>query len=360
MSSTAEIEKRSIIGYNTTTVNFGTDESKTYQIPLLDVTQKVSLTFGKYEVTLPEVTNNLTGETLFNTQTVTVTVPAKVETQNLTPDFTPQISEINIQNPGLPTKPQLEDFETVEEYEEAMEQYAKDLEAYYNAVATYKAAQKAQELIQTGEQKSLEIEQIAVNAVNKIMNAYLVNGISKLKTVFQSKMEELNDKKEYYEDLVTNLQQQLEEAQATGDETQVQILEEKISAYTEAVEEITEATAGLGEEAIEFSQEMVEGFKKDMESLIEEFTREAEKNRELAESRLARAEELAASGTYNADYYIALGEGILYDAIASGFEQGAEIATAVLESYVDVDVTANPDVAASLDSVDVSNVDINI
>jgi hypothetical protein len=50
----------------------------------------------------------------------------------------------------------------------------------------------------------------------------------------------------------------------------------------------------------------------------------------------------------------------MYDETASGFEQGAKIATAVLESYISVDATVNVDAAEALDSVDVADVNISI
>jgi len=73
------------------------------------------------------------------------------------------------------------------------------------------------------------------------------------------------------------------------------------------------------------------------------------------EGLLAQAESLT-----GADYYKALGKGLYSVELAEGYARGAEIATAVLETYVDIDVSVNPDVAASLDSVDISSVNVSI
>jgi hypothetical protein len=350
----ATIEKRSVVGYDTINVNFG-DTHETYQIPHLDVTEKVSLTWGKYEVELPDVVNNLTGEQKFEATKVVVTVPASVSVENLTPEFTPSVEDFNIEKPEMPQEPNPDDYATPEEYEAALNEYAQKLENYYNAVATYESAKAAVDMIKTGREQSLEIEKAAIDAVNSIVKGYLVDAISALKTSFQANMKSINEQKAEYEQIVNNLKEQLAN---TTDEEQKQILQEQIDAYQKAVEELAQANADLGREAVEFSKEMVEEFKEAMEDLIKEFSREAEKNKELAASSLAKAQALA--DVKNADFYVAYGEAILYDALASGFEQGAKIATAVLESYISVDATVNADAAEALDSVDVAEVNISI
>jgi molecular chaperone GrpE (heat shock protein) len=353
----ATIEKRAVVGYDTINVNFG-DTHETYQIPQLDVTEKVNLTWGKYEVDLPDVVNNLTGEQKFEATKVVVTVPASVSVENLTPEFTPSVEDFNIQKPEMPVQPNRADYSSDEEYKAAVEKYVSELKEYYNAVATYQGAQAAAKMIKEGQEVSLKVEKAAIDAVNKILKGYLVDAISHLKTDFQKGMNDLNNQKEQYENLVTSLQQQLEEAKAAGDTNKVQILQAQIDAYSKAVEKIADATANLGNKAIEFSKQMVEGFKNTMKSLIDTFTSKAAEFKSKAESAMAAAEQLA--DAKNVDYYVNYGKAILYDEVASGFEQGAKIATAVLESYISVDATVNVDAAEALDSVDVADVNISI
>jgi len=350
----ATIEKRAVVGYDTVNINFG-DKHETYQIPQLDVTQRVSLTWGKYEVVLPDVVNNLTGEKKFSSTKVTVTVPSAVSVENLTPRFTAEVKNFNIEKPEKPTEPRPEDYATPEEYEAAVEEYSKKLEEYYNAVATYQAAQAAVDMMKTGEQQSLEIERAAIEAVNSIIKGYLIDAISNLKTSFQASMEDINKQKAEYEQLVNKLKQQLAN---TTDETQREAIQEEIRAYEEAVEELAEANADLGRQAVEFAKEMVEEFKDAIREIINDFSSEAKAYRAEAQRYLSQARSL--EGEKNADYYIAYGQAVLYDALASGFEQGAKIATAVLESYISVDVSENPEVADALESVDVANVNVSI
>jgi hypothetical protein len=353
----ATIEKRSVVGYDTINVNFG-DTHETYQIPHLDVTQKVNLTWGKYEVELPDVVNNLTGEQKFEATKVVVTVPASVSVENLTPEFTPSVEDFNIQKPEMPVQPNRADYESDEEFKAAMQKYVSDLKEYYKAVAAYKGAQAAANMIKKGQEVSLKVEKAAIDAVNKILKGYLVDAISHLKTDFQKGMKDLNAKKLQFEEKVASLKQQLEEAQKSGDTTKIKILEAQIDAYSKAVEKIANANAQLGSKAIEFSKQMVEGFKNTMKSLIDTFTSKAAEFKSKAESAMAAAEQLA--DVKNVDYYVNYGKAILYDEVASGFEQGARIATAVLESYINVDATINVDAAEALDNVDVANVNISI
>jgi len=347
----ATIEKRAVVGYDTVNINFG-DKHETYQIPQLDVTH---LTWGKYEVVLPDVVNNLTGEKKFSSTKVTVTVPSAVSVENVTPRFTAEVKNFNIEKPEKPKEPKPEDYATPEEYEAAMEEYSKKLEEYYNAVATYQAAQAAVDMMKTGEQQSLEIEKAAIDAVNSIVKGYLIDAISNLKTSFQANMEDINKQKAEYEQLVNKLRQQLAN---TTDETQREAIQEEIKAYEEAVEELAKANADLGKQAVEFAKEMVKEFKDAIKDIINDFSSQAKEYRAEARNYLSQAQSL--EGEKNADYYIAYGQAVLYDALASGFEQGAKIATAVLESYISVDVSENPEVADALESVDVANVNVSI
>lgn len=356
VQNVATIEKRAVVGYNQTTVTFGS-ESQTFQLPQLDVVQKADIEFGKLSVLLPAVKNDLTNETAFNQTLVQVTVPKEVIHENITPNFTPEISQINIPRPEKPTKPNREDFASDQEYAQALEQYAKDLENYKIAEATYKVANKSQEWIAKGAEISLKVEKAAINAVNKIIDGYLVKGLSKLQTTFKAKMDELNDKKAHFEQLVQNLQSQLA---STTDPTQRQILQEKISAYSNAVKELTEANANLGKEAISFAKEMIDGFKKDMQDLLSEFRSGYEKNNSSALSYSSQAQSLLSSGVQDYRYYEAAGQAVLYDEIASGFKVGEQVIEAVLDTFNNVDISANPDIADALPDVDISQVNIQI
>ena len=107
--------------------------------------------------------------------------------------------------------------------------------------------------------------------------------------------------------------------------------------------------------AVDITAKTVDKFESTLEKLVTKYTAKAESLRAKGESLLAQAENLS-----GANYYKALGKGLYSVELAEGYARGAEIATAVLETYVDIDVSANPDVAASLDSVDISSVNVSI
>jgi len=65
-------------------------------------------------------------------------------------------------------------------------------------------------------------------------------------------------------------------------------------------------------------------------------------------------------GLTGADKYKALGKGLYAVEQAEGYSRGAEIATAVLDIYIGIDATVSPDIAESLDNVDISNVNVSI
>jgi hypothetical protein len=385
------MEKRQIIGYSTKTVTFGDEASATFQIPVLDITQKVELTFGKYERLMP------------NGTTVIATVPATVESQEVSPTAQPTTETINIENPGKPVKPNKEDFVDPttgeldrEAYEAAKAEYKEALAAYKTALKTYKAAVKAVKLEAKGQVKSLKVEEKAIKAVNKAL-AKLVKGEQKADK-YVTKAEVSLEKATNYRTLAEELRAEANERATAllGENWTMDDLEAKLvkpdktdfidpetgeldrEAYNAAKAEYKEAKAIAKlfkkadkydikadkleakaelyqQKALDVTAKTVDKFKTSLESLIAKYTGKAESLRATGEGLLAQAESLT-----GAEHYKALGKGLYSVELAEGYSRGAEIATAVLETYTDIDVTANPDVAASLDSVDISNVNVSI
>ena len=117
-----------------------------------------------------------------------------------------------------------------------------------------------------------------------------------------------------------------------------------------------EARAELYQEkAVEVTAKAIDRFKSVLEDLVSKYESRAKSLRASGEGLLTRA-----GGLTGADYYKAGGRGLYEVELAEGYERGAEIATAVLETYMNVDVSVTPEVAASLDSVDISNVNVSI
>jgi len=377
-----KLEKRSIIGYSTKTITFGDEASTTLQIPVLDITEKVSLNFGKYEKLMP------------NGETVIATVPAAVESQSLAPTARPITETINIENPGKPVKPNKADFIDPqtgkldkEAYKAAKAQYKEALRAYKAAKKTYKAAVKAAKLEAKGQVKSLKVEQKAIKKVNKALSK-LMKGekkADKYVTKAEVSLEKATTYRARAEELRNEANRRLQEKSWTMDDLNNILANKPVKSdysskedYAAAKAEYKEAKAiaklfrkadkydlkadkleGKAElyeqKAISITEKTVDRFKTTLESLIAKYTGKADNLRATGEGLLSRAENLT-----GVDYYKALGKGLYSVELAEGYARGAEIATAVLETYVDMDVNANPDVAASLESVDISNVNVSI
>ncbi len=391
VQTSVDIEKRSIIDYSTKTITFGDEASTTVQIPVLDITQKVNLHFGKYERLMPNGTS------------VIATVPASVESQEVNPTAEITTETINIENPGKPVKPNKADFinpETGEldkaAYEAAKAEYKEALAAYKTAKKTYKAAVKAVKLEAKGQVKSLKIEQKAIKTVNKAL-AKLVKGEQKADK-YVTKAEVTLDKADNYRSLAEQLRAEANERATAllGENWTMEDLEAKLvkpdkadfidpetgeldkDAYNAAKAEYKEAKAIAKlfkkadkydlkadkletkaelyqQKALDVTAKTVDKFKSTLESLIAKYTGKAESLKATGEGLLAQAQSLT-----GADYYKALGKGLYSTELAEGYARGAEIATAVLETYVDIDVSVNPDVAASLENVDISNINVSI
>jgi hypothetical protein len=386
----AEIEKRSIIGYSTKTIRFGDTASTTVKIPVLDITQKVNLNFGKYERLMP------------NGTTVIATVPATVESQGVSPTAQPTTETINIENPGKPVKPNKADFINPETgkldkaaYNAAKAEYKKALASYKTALKTYKAAVKAAKLEAKGEKKSLKIEQKAIKNVKKAL-AKLIKGEKKV-SKYATKAEVSLEKATNYRSRAEQLRAEANERATTllGNNWTMDDLKEALvkpkksdfkdetgafdkEAYKAAVARYKEAKAIYKlfkkadkyevkatkletkaeiyqKKAVDISAKTVDKFESTLEKLVNKYTAKAESLRAKGESLLAQAENLT-----GINYYKAVGKGLYSVELAEGYSRGAEIATAVLETYTDIDVTANPGVAESLENVDISNVNVSI
>jgi tetratricopeptide (TPR) repeat protein len=386
-----ELEKRAIIGYSTKTVKFGDQTYSTFQVPVLDVTQKVNLKFGKYERLMP------------NGEKITVTVPESVEEVGVTPTAQPTTETINIENPGKPERPNRKDYIDPntgkldrEAYAEAMAKYKEDLAAYRTALKTYRSAVKAVRLEARGEWKSLQVEQRAIKTVNRALSK-LVKGeqradkyVARAELTLQraedyrNKAEELRSEANEratallgegwtMDDLKAKLEkpnksdfidpetgkvdrEAYNKAMAEYKEARaIDKLFSKADKYELRAERLEERAGDYQKRALELSEKTVESFKTALEKLASEYKGRGESLRTSGEGLLSQAEKLE-----GAKYYEALGKGEYEAELAEGYERGAEIATAVLETYVNVDVTSNPDVADSLESVDISNININI
>ncbi|RUM42144.1 MAG: hypothetical protein DSY34_02485 [Desulfurobacterium sp.] len=338
-----------------------------------------------------------------NGETVIATVPAAVESQEVAPTAEPITETINIENPGKPVKPDKADFidpETgeldKEAYNAAVAEYKEALAAYKTALKEYKAAVKAVKYEAKGQTKSLKVEEKAIKTVNKAL-AKLVKGEQKADK-YVTKAEVSLEKAANYRTLAEELRAEANERATAllGEDWTMEDLEAKLvkpdkadfidpetgeldkEAYDAAVAEYKEAKAIAKlfkkadkydvkadkleakaelyqQKALEVTAKTVDKFKSTLESLIAKYTGKAESLKATGEGLLAQAENLT-----GADYYKALGKGLYSVELAEGYARGAEIATAVLETYVDIDVSVNPDVAASLESVDISNVNVSI
>jgi len=390
-SPTAEIEKRSIIGYSTKTITFGDERATKVQIPVLDVTEKINIRFGKYERLMP------------NGKKIVVTVPAAVESKEVTPTEKPTTESINIENPGKPERPNKSDYIDPktgeldrEAYAAAKTKYREALKAYKTALKTYKAAVKAAKLEAKGEVKSLKVEEKAIKVVNKALTRLVKSEQRADKYVARAEitLEKANNYRSLAEKLRTEAEERAEALLGkdwTMEELKAKLVKPNKSdyidpetgkldkdAYASAVAEYKEARAIAKlfkkadkyalradrleakaelyqQKALDISAKSVDKLKATLRNLVSRYSSRAESLKATGEALLKQAESLE-----GADYYKALGKGKYSVELAEGYGRGAEIATAVLETYVNVDVSVNPDVADSLESVDISNLSVNI
>jgi len=390
-SPTAEIEKRSIIGYSTKTITFGDERATKVQIPVLDVTKKINIRFGKYERLMP------------NGKKIVVTVPAAVEFKEVTPTEKPTTESINIENPGKPERPNKSDYIDPktgeldrEAYAAAKTKYREALRAYKTALKTYKAAVKAAKLEAKGEVKSLKVEEKAIKMVNKALTRLVKSEQRADKYVARAEitLEKANNYRSLAEKLRTEAEERAEALLGkdwTMEELKAKLVKPNKSdyidpetgkldkdAYASAVAEYKEARAIAKlfkkadkyalradrleakaelyqQKALDISAKSVDKLKATLRNLVSRYSSRAESLKATGEALLKQAESLE-----GADYYKALGKGKYSVELAEGYERGAEIATAVLETYVNIDVSVNPDVADSLESVDISSVNVSI
>ncbi len=381
--ATASLEKRAIIGYSMKTVTFGDEKLATFQIPVLDIVEKVELTFGKYERAMP------------NGKTLLVTVPATVESQSTAPTVQPITETIEITNPGKPVRPKKSEFIDAngkldrEAYRVAMKKYREDLATYKAALKEYKAAVRAAKLEAKGQTKSLRVEKKAIRLVNRALTK-LIRGERKADryiTKAEITLQKAADYRKHAEELKAEADKRA--AALLGEGWTMEDLKAKLvkpkkgdfadkEAYRAALAEYKEAKAIAKllkkadkyeikadklearaelyqQKALEVTDKSVDKFKSTLGSLIARYTAKADSLKVAGEKLLTQAQNLN-----EADYYKALGKGIYDVELAEGYARGAEIATAVLETYVNVDVSINPEVATSLDSVDISNVNVSI
>ena len=386
----ALIAKRSLIGNSVKTIIFG-DTSVTVNVPVLDTTELVNLNFGKYERLMPNGTKLI------------VTAPLGAISKTVAPTEETVTESIEIVDPGKPVRPNKADFidpETgeldKEAYNAAKVEYRKALATYKAALKEYKAAVKAVKLEAKGQTKSLKVEEKAIKTVNRALTK-LVKGEQKADK-YVTKAEVSLGKAANYRTLAKELRAEANERATAllGEGWTMEDLEAKLikpnkadfidpktgefdkDAYNAAKAEYKEAKAIAKlfkkadkydlkadklevkaelyqQKALDITAKTVDRFKSTLESLIAKYTGKAESLKATGEALLKQAESLE-----GADYYKALGKGKYSVELAEGYERGAEIATAVLETYVNVDVSVNPDVADSLESVDISNLSVNI
>jgi len=386
----AIIAKRSIIGNSIKTITFG-DTSVTVKVPVLDTTELVELKFGKYERLMPNGTKLI------------ATVPLDTVSKMVTPTEKTVTESINIVDPGKPVKPKKADFIDPktgrldkEAYSAAKAEYKKALAAYKAARKEYKVAVKAVKLEVKGQHKSLKVENKAIKAVNKAL-AKLVKSERKADK-YVTKAEYSLEKVAGYRRLAERLRAEANERAIAllGEDWTMEDLKAKLvkpkkkdfidpetgkldrDAYNVAKREYKEAKAIAKlfkkadkyelkadrlemkaelyqEKALKVAAKAVDRFKSTLDSLITKYTGKAESLKTAGEKFLAQAESLT-----GADYYKALGKGLYYTELAEGYARGAEIATAVLETYLNVDVTESPEVADALEGVDILSVNVSI
>jgi len=392
-AGTAIIEKRGIVGYDTKTITFG-DKTTTFNIPVLDISSAVSLNFGKYERVMP------------NGQTVLATVPASVSGaaagESVDGKYYELLSDnIAIEDPGKPVKPDKADFinpETGEldkdAYNAAVAEYKEALAAYKTAAKTYKSAVKAAKLVNKGQAKSLKIEQKAIKTVNKAL-AKLVKGEKKADkyiTKAEVSLEKAANYREKAQQLRDELNKTLEAkgwtmddvneilankpnkadfidpatgeldkeaydaAKATYKEAKaIAKLAKKADKYDVKADKLEAKAEAYQQKALDITAKTAEKFKTTLEKLISKYASKADSLGAAGESLVEKAQ-----GLEGADMYKALGKGIYNLELSEGYARGAEIATAVLDAFVSVDASVTPDVAASLESVDISSVNVSI
>ena len=389
MGKEAIIAKRSMVGNSVRTIKFG-NKAVTIFIPVLDTTEIVDLTFGKYQRLMPKGVE------------LTATVPLSAIPKAVSPSKRPIAETIEIVNPGKPVRPNRLNFVDPatgkldkKAYRAAMASYKKALAAYKAALKEYKAAVKAAKLEAKGQVKSLRVEQKAIKVVNKAL-AKLVKGEQKADR-YITKAELSLQRAAEFRRLAGELRAKASERAKNllGENWTMEALKAKLvrpnksdfmdptgkldkGAYKAAMAVYKEARAivklfakadkyelkaGRLEEraelyqrrAVELTERTVERFKSTLESLVSNYTARAKSLKASGEGLLARAQ-----GLSGVEYYRAEGRGVYELELAEGYARGAEIATAVLESYLSVDVTVSPEVANSLDSVDISNVNVSI
>ena len=383
---TAVIQERGIIGYDTKTITFG-DQKATFNIPVLDLTNAVTLNFGKYERVMP------------NGQTILATVPASVSGSGVSGSVDGKYYElladnIAIEDPGKPVKPNKADFinpETgeldKEAYSAAVAQYKEALAEYKTAAKTYKAAVKAAKLVDKGQKKSLKVEQKAIKTVNKAL-AKLVKGEKKADK-YITKAEVSLEKAANYREQAQQLRKEANEAlRAKGwtinnlnnilankpvksnysskeeyaaakaeykEAKAIAKLFKKADKYDLKADKLEAKAERYQQKAISITAKTVDKFKTTLEKLIDKYSSKADNLRATGEGLLEQTQNLT-----GVDYYKALGKGVYKEELAEGYARGAEIATAVLDAFVSVDVSVNPGVAESLSSVDISSVNVSI
>jgi len=383
---TAVIQERGIIGYDTKTITFG-DKQTTFNIPVLDLTNTVTLNFGKYEKVMPDG------------QTVLATVPASVNVSGAGESVDGQYynllaDNIAIEDPGKPVKPNKADFinpETgeldKEAYSAAVAQYKEALAEYKTAAKTYKAAVKAAKLVDKGQKKSLKVEQKAIKTVNKAL-AKLVKGEKKADK-YITKAEVSLEKAANYREQAQQLRKEANEAlRAKGwtinnlnnilankpvksnysskeeyaaakaeykEAKAIAKLFKKADKYDLKADKLEAKAERYQQKAISITAKTVDKFKTTLEKLIDKYSSKADNLRATGEGLLEQTQNLT-----GVDYYKALGKGVYKEELAEGYARGAEIATAVLDAFVSVDVSVNPGVAESLSSVDISSVNVSI
>ncbi len=378
----AIIAKRSIIGNSIKTIKFG-DKSVTFNVPVLDTTEVVDLNFGKYQRLMPNGTELM------------ATVPLKAVSNVVSPTESPTEETIEITNPGKPVRPKKSEFIDAngkldrEAYRVAMKKYREDLATYKAALKEYKAAVRAAKLEAKGQTKSLRVEKKAIRLVNRALTK-LIRGERKADryiTKAEITLQKAADYRKHAEELKAEADKRA--AALLGEGWTMEDLKAKLvkpkkgdfadkEAYRAALAEYKEAKAIAKllkkadkyeikadklearaelyqQKALEVTDKSVDKFKSTLGSLIARYTAKADSLKVAGEKLLTQAQNLN-----EADYYKALGKGIYDVELAEGYARGAEIATAVLETYVNVDVSINPEVATSLDSVDISNVNVSI
>ncbi|NPA14096.1 MAG: hypothetical protein GXN97_02785 [Aquificae bacterium] len=331
VQNTVKFPLLNITGYKTVTVVLeGTDQSATFKIPILGEAGEATLSFGKFEVTLP------------NGDKVVMAVPASASKEVPSADQT-EVSETIVVNDlqsfeyvkaslqmiqqGVDSALQIQDgaLQAIEGYSNALIQYAKAIE---------ELKENAENLLQQAdeyENKAAELRDEANQRAAALLgDDWTMDELEQLASTVPNYQDYIDENGNFDEAAFNEAVSQYQEA------NEILSLFQQADAYDQTVQQLRDQAAQLQEQAKQLAQEAQDTFENGLTSVINQYVSQAN-------SYLSQAQSYASKAASDSEPQKYLDEGYaqLYEILGTAFKVSADNMQAVLDTYKTVSENLN-------------------